>query len=152
MASRLLRWVIASVSHGGVRLAARVDTVARSRRILCDAPEFTGYTIDGGCAEYVVADSRYCFRLSAGFSDIELAPWLRAGLIGYRALRKAGDARRLGIIYGFGAAAHISVRAPDPDRLRPGNGIGHDLSDDNSRQLGVSQHLLCLAPKQQRRN
>jgi alcohol dehydrogenase, propanol-preferring len=73
---------------------------------LCDAPEFTGYTIDGGYAEYVVADSRYCFRLPDGFSDIELAPWLCAGFIGYRALRKAGDARRLGI-YGFGAAAHI---------------------------------------------
>jgi len=73
---------------------------------LCDAPEFTGCTIDGGYAEYAVADSRYCFRLPVGFSDIELAPWLCAGLIGYRALRKAGDARRLGI-YGFGAAAHI---------------------------------------------
>ena len=73
---------------------------------LCDAPEFTGCTIDGGYAEYAVADSRYCFPLPAGFSDIELAPWLCAGLIGYRALRKAGDARRLGI-YGFGAAAHI---------------------------------------------
>jgi propanol-preferring alcohol dehydrogenase len=73
---------------------------------LCDAPQFTGCTIDGGYAEYAVADSRYCFRLPAGFSDIELAPWLCAGLIGYRALRKAGDARRLGI-YGFGAAAHI---------------------------------------------
>jgi len=73
---------------------------------LCDAPKFTGCTIDGGYAEYAVADSRYCFRLPDGFSDIELAPWLCAGLIGYRALRKAGDARRLGI-YGFGAAAHI---------------------------------------------
>ena len=73
---------------------------------LCDAPQFTGCTIDGGYAEYAVADSRYCFRLPPGFSDIELAPWLCAGLIGYRALRKAGDARRLGI-YGFGAAAHI---------------------------------------------
>jgi propanol-preferring alcohol dehydrogenase len=73
---------------------------------LCDAPQFTGCTIDGGYAEYAVADSRYCFRLPAGFSDIELAPWLCAGLIGYRALRKAGDARRMGI-YGFGAAAHI---------------------------------------------
>jgi len=73
---------------------------------LCDAPEFTGCTIDGGYAEYAVADSRYCFRLPEGFSDVELAPWLCAGLIGYRALRKTGDARRLGI-YGFGAAAHI---------------------------------------------
>jgi propanol-preferring alcohol dehydrogenase len=73
---------------------------------LCDAPQFTGCTIDGGYADRVVADSRYCFRLPDGFSDIELAPWLCAGLIGYRSLRKAGDARRLGI-YGFGAAAHI---------------------------------------------
>ena len=73
---------------------------------LCDAPQFTGYTIDGGYADRVVADSRYCFRLPSEYSDIELAPWLCAGLIGYRALRKAGDARRLGI-YGFGAAAHI---------------------------------------------
>ena len=73
---------------------------------LCDAARFTGYTLDGGYAEYVVADSRYCFALPPGFSDLEQAPWLCAGLIGYRALRKAGDARRLGI-YGFGAAAHI---------------------------------------------
>ncbi len=73
---------------------------------LCDAPQFTGYTVDGGYADLIVADSRYCFRLPDGFSDIELAPWMCAGLIGYRALRKAGDARRLGI-YGFGAAAHI---------------------------------------------
>jgi len=73
---------------------------------LCDAPQFTGYTIDGGYAEYAKADSRYCFRLPDGFSDVELAPWLCAGLIGFRALRKAGDAKRLGI-YGFGAAAHI---------------------------------------------
>ncbi len=73
---------------------------------LCDAPQFTGCTIDGGYADRVVADARYCFRLPDGFSDIELAPWLCAGLIGYRALRKAGAARRLGI-YGFGAAAHI---------------------------------------------
>ena len=73
---------------------------------LCDAPQFTGCSIDGGYADRVVADSRYCFRLPDGFSDIELAPWLCAGLIGYRSLRKAGDARRVGI-YGFGAAAHI---------------------------------------------
>ena len=73
---------------------------------LCDAPRFTGCSIDGGYADCIVADSRYCFRLPSGFSDIELAPWLCAGLIGYRALRKTGDARRLGI-YGFGAAAHI---------------------------------------------
>lgn len=73
---------------------------------LCDAAQFTGYTIDGGYAECAVADARYCFRMPEGFSDLELAPWLCAGLIGHRALRMAGDARRIGI-YGFGAAAHI---------------------------------------------
>jgi propanol-preferring alcohol dehydrogenase len=76
------------------------------RENLCDAPQFTGHTRDGGYAEYVAADARYCFRLPDGFSDAELGPWLCAGLIGYRALRTAGDARRIGI-YGFGAAAHI---------------------------------------------
>jgi propanol-preferring alcohol dehydrogenase len=73
---------------------------------LCDAAQFTGYTIDGGYAQYTVADSRYCFALPSDRSDVELAPWLCAGLIGYRALRMAGEGRRLGI-YGFGAAAHI---------------------------------------------
>jgi propanol-preferring alcohol dehydrogenase len=73
---------------------------------LCDAPTFTGCTVDGGYADFVVADSRYCFRLPDRIPDIELAPWLCAGLIGYRSLRKAGDGRRIGI-YGFGAAAHI---------------------------------------------
>lgn len=76
------------------------------RENLCDAARFTGYTQDGGYADHVVADARYCFRLPGGFSDVELAPWLCAGLIGYRALRMAGDVRRIGI-YGFGAAAHI---------------------------------------------
>ena len=76
------------------------------RENLCDFARFTGYTIDGGYAEYAVADSRYCFRLPADRSDVELAPWLCAGLIGYRALKQAGDGKRVGI-YGFGAAAHI---------------------------------------------
>ena len=76
---------------------------------LCDAPQFTGCTIDGGYADRVVVDSRYCFRLPDGFADAELAPWLCAGMIGYRSLRKAGHARRIGI-YGFGAAAHIMLQ------------------------------------------
>ena len=76
------------------------------RENLCSSAQFTGCTIDGGYAEYTVADARYCFVLPSGFSDLELAPWLCAGLIGYRTLRMAGDAHRLGI-YGFGAAAHI---------------------------------------------
>lgn len=76
------------------------------RENLCDAPIFTGYTRDGGYAEHVVADARYCFALPAALDDFHAAPLLCAGLIGYRALRLAGDARRLGI-YGFGAAAHV---------------------------------------------
>jgi propanol-preferring alcohol dehydrogenase len=77
-----------------------------ARENLCDRAKFTGYTLDGGYAEFTVADARYCFRLPAGFDDLASAPLLCAGLIGHRCLRKAGDARRLGI-YGFGAAAHI---------------------------------------------
>jgi propanol-preferring alcohol dehydrogenase len=76
------------------------------RENLCLAARFTGYTIDGGYAEYCVADARYCFRIPAGYPDRQAAPLLCAGLIGYRALRMAGDGRRLGL-YGFGAAAHI---------------------------------------------
>jgi len=73
---------------------------------LCDAPRFTGYQIDGGYAEYTVADADYCFAIPDGYSDAEAAPLMCAGLIGYRAYRMAGLVKRLGI-YGFGAAAHI---------------------------------------------
>jgi alcohol dehydrogenase, propanol-preferring len=77
------------------------------RENLCDRARFTGYQVDGGYAEYTVADARFCFRLPEGYSDAEAAPLLCAGLIGHRALRAAGrEAERLGI-YGFGAAAHI---------------------------------------------
>jgi alcohol dehydrogenase, propanol-preferring len=76
------------------------------RENLCDEALFTGYTLNGGFAEYTVADQRYCFPIPGIYSDAEAAPLLCAGLIGYRALAAAGDARRLGI-YGFGAAAHI---------------------------------------------
>jgi propanol-preferring alcohol dehydrogenase len=76
------------------------------RENLCDQARFTGYQIDGGYAEYAVADRRFVFRLPARYGDVEAAPLLCAGLIGYRALGMAGDAATLGI-YGFGAAAHI---------------------------------------------
>jgi len=76
------------------------------RENLCDHAQFTGYTVDGGYAEYAVADQRFCFAMPTEAPAATLAPWLCAGLIGYRALRAAGEARRLGI-YGFGAAAHI---------------------------------------------
>lgn len=73
---------------------------------LCESARFTGYTLDGGYAEYTVADARFCFGIPDSYSDAGAAPLLCAGLIGYRSLVKAGEARRLGI-YGFGAAAHI---------------------------------------------
>jgi propanol-preferring alcohol dehydrogenase len=78
----------------------------RGQENLCAEARFTGYQLDGGYAEYALADARYCFRIPDGYDDAEAAPLLCAGLIGYRALRLAGDARRIGL-YGFGAAAHI---------------------------------------------
>lgn len=76
------------------------------RENLCDAPSFTGFTRDGGFATHVVADAQYCFPIPDAFGDVEAAPLLCAGLIGYRSLRLAGDGEALGF-YGFGAAAHI---------------------------------------------
>jgi propanol-preferring alcohol dehydrogenase len=76
------------------------------RENLCDNGRFTGYDIDGGYAEHVVADERFCFAIPEGYPDLQAAPLLCAGLIGYRSLRMTGDAERLGL-YGFGAAAHI---------------------------------------------
>jgi propanol-preferring alcohol dehydrogenase len=79
---------------------------AAGQENLCDRARFTGYQIDGGYAEYTLADARYCFSIHGDYGDAEAAPLLCAGLIGYRSLRMAGDAQHLGI-YGFGAAAHI---------------------------------------------
>jgi propanol-preferring alcohol dehydrogenase len=76
------------------------------RENLCDSARFTGYHLDGGFAEYAVADQRFCFALPGAYPDLQAAPLLCAGLIGYRSLAIAGCAQRLGI-YGFGAAAHI---------------------------------------------
>ena len=76
------------------------------RENLCDNARFTGYTIDGGYAEFTVADERYCFHLPDRYYDVEVAPLLCAGLIGYRSYRKTGDALRLGF-YGYGNAAHL---------------------------------------------
>ena len=79
---------------------------SRGQENLCDRPTFTGFTRDGGYATDVLADSRFCLRIPDTFDDIEAAPLLCAGLIGYRALKLAGAGERLGL-YGFGAAAHI---------------------------------------------
>ncbi|AXF17425.1 zinc-dependent alcohol dehydrogenase family protein [Paraburkholderia caledonica] len=104
-----------------------------ARENLCDEARFTGYTIDGGYAERTVADSRYCFHLPAQYSDIEAAPLLCAGLIGYRTLSMAGDARRIGI-YGFGAAAHIVAQVARHQRrtvyafTRPGDQAAQQLA------------------------
>src|SRR5256886_9784245 len=77
-----------------------------NRENLCDRARFTGYTIDGGYAEFTVADARFCFHLPEQYNDVEAAPLLCAGLIGYRSYRKTGNARCLGM-YGFGSAAHL---------------------------------------------
>src|SRR5213083_1685058 len=79
------------------------------RENLCDRARFTGYQLDGGYAEELVAEARFCFRLPDGYADARVAPLLCAGLIGYRSLRFTGDAERLGL-YGFGASAHIIVQ------------------------------------------
>ncbi len=106
---------------------------------LCDAPGFTGYTIDGGYADMTVADQHYVFPLPAEYSDAEAAPLLCAGLIGYRSLRMAGDAARLGI-YGFGAAAHIVAQVARFEGhkvfafTKPGDQAGQDFA----RRLGAA--------------
>jgi len=109
------------------------------RENLCDDPGFTGYTLDGGFAEYTVADHRYCFPLPDRYEDVEAAPLLCAGLIGYRSYRMAGDARRLGL-YGFGAAAHILCQLA----VREGREIfaftrpGDDDAQAFARRLGAA--------------
>lgn len=108
------------------------------RENLCNFARFNGYTSDGGYAEFMLADERYCFPIPAGYSDAEAAPLLCAGLIGYRSLVMAGEARRLGI-YGFGAAAHIiSQVARHQGRevfafTRPGD----EAAQQFARQLGA---------------
>jgi alcohol dehydrogenase, propanol-preferring len=99
------------------------------RENLCDRPRFTGYDVDGGYAERTAADARYCFPLPSQFTDTEAAPLLCSGLIGYRALRLAGDARRVGL-YGFGASAHLIAQVAHHRGqevfafTRPGDGAG----------------------------
>jgi propanol-preferring alcohol dehydrogenase len=87
----------------------RCEYCRTGRENLCDNARFTGYQIDGGYAEYTVADERFCFPIPAGYPNLQAAPLLCGGLIGYRALQMAGDARRLGL-YGFGSAAHMIIQ------------------------------------------
>jgi len=109
------------------------------RENLCDHARFTGYTIDGGYAQYTVADQRYCFPIPDGFGDLEAAPLLCAGLIGYRSLRLCGDAaERIGL-YGFGAAAHIvaQVAAHQGRRLYAFTRPGDVQAQGFARRLGA---------------
>ena len=112
------RVVAAGASVNGLGVGTRVgvpwlahtcgtcEFCSTGRENLCPAARFTGYLVNGGYAEYVVADARYCFRIPDGYDDLHAAPLLCAGLIGYRAYRMAGSGRHLGL-YGFGAAAHL---------------------------------------------
>jgi len=144
--------IVATVEQGGTRFAkgARVgvpwlgwtDGTCRycltARENLCDQARFTGYDVDGGYAEYAVADERFCFALPDAYDDLHAAPLLCAGLIGYRTLRLAGEAERIGI-YGFGAAAHLvaQVAVHQARRVfaftRPGDVDGQRFA----RELGV---------------
>ena len=105
---------------------------------LCDRAQFTGYDRDGGFAEYAVADERYCFPLPDGYADLEAAPLLCAGLIGYRALRLAGDGAALGL-YGFGASAHIvaQVARYEGRRVFVFTRAGDEQGQNFARELGA---------------
>jgi alcohol dehydrogenase, propanol-preferring len=108
------------------------------RENLCARARFTGYDIDGGYAEYVLADERYCFTIPAKFSDIDAAPLMCAGLIGYRALRLAGEAERVGL-YGFGAAAHILAQVAQylGQRVYAFTKSGDTAGQEFARSLGA---------------
>ena len=106
---------------------------------LCIRARFTGYTLDGGYAQFTVADERYCVPIPESFSDADAAPLLCAGLIGYRSLVRAGDARRLGI-YGFGAAAHIvaQVAVHQGRHVYAFTRAGDDAAQRFAKELGAA--------------
>ncbi len=108
------------------------------RENLCDRARFTGYDIDGGYAEYTVADARFCFPIDRSYSDIEAAPLLCAGLIGYRSLNAAGDGVRLGL-YGFGDSAHLvaQVARHQGRRVYAFTRPGDTATQDFARHLGA---------------
>ena len=108
------------------------------RENLCDRARFTGYDLDGGYAEWAVADERFCFPIPDGYGDLDAAPLLCAGLIGYRALRLAGDGERLGL-YGFGAAAHIVAQVAlwEGRRVFAVTRGGDEHAQDFARGLGA---------------
>jgi alcohol dehydrogenase, propanol-preferring len=109
-----------------------------NRENLCDRARFTGYTVDGGYAEFTVADSRFCFHLPDHYNDVDVAPLLCAGLIGYRSYRKTGDARRLGI-YGFGNAANLiaQIALYEGRELFVFTRPGHMATQKSAEKLGA---------------
>jgi alcohol dehydrogenase, propanol-preferring len=117
------------------------------RENLCDRARFTGYQLDGGYAEYTEADERFCFPIPESYSDAQAAPLLCAGLIGYRSLRMAGDAERLGL-YGFGAAAHIvaQVARHEGRRVFAFTRAEDDAAQSFARELGAVWAGDALAP------
>jgi alcohol dehydrogenase, propanol-preferring len=161
--------IVGTVVDGGARLAAgaRVGIpwlgwtcgecryCRGGRENLCPFARFTGYQLDGGYAEEAVADERFCLALPSGFTDLQAAPLLCAGLIGYRALRFAGEADRLGL-YGFGASAHVVmqvarwegrrvfafVRAGDEEAAEFARGLGAEWAGDS---LGPAPEELDAA-------
>jgi alcohol dehydrogenase, propanol-preferring len=108
------------------------------RENLCENARFTGYQIDGGYAEYALADGRFCFSIPESYPDLQAAPLLCAGLIGHRSLRFAGDAERLGL-YGFGASAHIvaQVAAHEDRRVFAFTRPGDEEAKEFARELGA---------------
>ena len=145
--------IVGEVVRGGTRFApgARVGVpwlgwtcgqcryCVSGRENLCDRARFTGYDVDGGYAELAVADERFCFPVPDGYPDERSAPLLCAGLIGYRALRLAGDAEALGL-YGFGASAHLvcQVAVAQGRRVYAGTRRGDDESQELARSLGAA--------------
>jgi len=113
---------------------------------LCDAAMFTGYDIDGGYAELAVADEHYCFLIPDGYTDEQAAPLLCAGLIGYRSLRLAGEAQRLGL-YGFGASAHIvcQVAVAQGRHVYAGTRADDEETQSFARSLGATWAGEALA-------
>ena len=105
---------------------------------LCDRAKFTGYNIDGGYAEFTVADARYCFRLPDDYNDVEVAPLLCAGMLGYRSYRKTGDAKRLGV-YGFGNAAHLisQIAIHEEKEIFAFTRPGDEAGQKEARSLGA---------------
>jgi alcohol dehydrogenase, propanol-preferring len=106
---------------------------------LCDRARFTGYDSDGGYAEHVVADERFCFPIPESYTDEQAAPLLCAGLIGYRSLRLAGDPERIGL-YGFGASAHIvcQVAVAQGRQVYAGTRAGDDDTQEFARSIGAA--------------